>query len=253
MEKLYSGMSGLKLPLPKYQFPPGFENASRLTYYSSLFNSIEVNSSFYKIPTAVTVAKWAQSVVKDFKFTYKLWRGVTHVKGLLFRSDDVLSFMKNISGAGKKAGALLIQLPPSTSISSIQQLERLIETITSLDDGRVWPLAIEFRHKSWYDDTTYSLLEKYGAALVIHDKPNSVTPFMEYESPFIYLRFHGPTGDYKGSYSEDVLSEYAQYVVDWLSEGKEVYVYFNNTAGDALQDHASFLSLVSQINKKINA
>jgi uncharacterized protein YecE (DUF72 family) len=253
MEKLYSGMSGIKLPIPKYQFPPEFENASRLTYYSTLFNSIEVNSSFYKIPTAVTVAKWAQSIQENFKFTYKLWRGITHAKGLMFEEDDVLKFIQNVSRVENKAGALLIQLPPSASISSIQQLERLVEIIMASDGKGMWALAIEFRHKSWYNDKTYTLLDKYGAAMVIHDKPNSVTPFMQYESPFIYLRFHGPTGDYKGSYAEEVLSEYAQYVVDWVNEGKVVYVYFNNTAGDALQDHASFLSLVAQIKKEINA
>lgn len=243
-------MSGLKLPISKYQFPPEFENASRLTYYSTLFNSIEINSSFYKIPTAETVAKWATSVEENFKFTYKLWRGITHAKGLMFEPDDVVTFIKHVSRVENKAGALLIQLPPSASISSLSQLERLLETVITADDQMLWSLAVEFRHKSWYDHRTYALLERYKTALVLHDKPHSASPFLEYTSPFIYIRFHGPAGDYKGSYSEEVLSEYAQYIVDLLHESKEVYVYFNNTAGDALRDHAKFLSFLSTLKRE---
>ena len=73
----YSGLSGLQLNIPQYLYPPPFENASRLTYYASLFNSIEINSSFYKIPKAATVAKWAACVPENFKFTFKLWKGIT--------------------------------------------------------------------------------------------------------------------------------------------------------------------------------
>ena len=70
--RFYSGISGLQLPIPQHLFPPPFENASRLTYYASLFNSIENNSSFYKIPQSATVARWADSVPEHFKFTFKL-------------------------------------------------------------------------------------------------------------------------------------------------------------------------------------
>src|ERR1700712_4713375 len=110
MANYYAGTSGLVLPMPnKSYYPQEFKERSRLCYYSSLFNSIEVNSSFYKIPQARTVAKWAQEVRDDFKFTFKLWRGITHEKGLVFNPDDVGRFMQAIDRAGTHKGCLLIE------------------------------------------------------------------------------------------------------------------------------------------------
>ena len=91
-EPFYSGLSGLQLPIHKYQYPPPFENANRLTFYASLFNSIEINSSFYRIPQTATVAKWADSVPENFKFTFKLWKGITHSKGLNFNNEDLCNY-----------------------------------------------------------------------------------------------------------------------------------------------------------------
>ena len=108
----YSGISGLQHPIPKYLNPPVFENASRLTYYSSLFNSIEINSSFYKIPQGATVTKWAGSVSENFIFTFKLRKEITHSKELNFNGEDVSAFFKSINCIGEKKGCLLIQFPP---------------------------------------------------------------------------------------------------------------------------------------------
>ncbi|HEY8898156.1 MAG TPA: DUF72 domain-containing protein, partial [Niastella sp.] len=80
-----AGTSGLVLPVPnKQSFPPEFSDKSRLTYYASLLNSIEINSSFYKVPQPATVRKWADSVPDDFVFTFKLWQEITHVKGFAY-------------------------------------------------------------------------------------------------------------------------------------------------------------------------
>src|ERR1041385_6356984 len=92
----YSGISGLQVPVPKYLFPPAYQLASRLTYYASLFNSIEVNSSFYKVPLAKTISRWAASVPGHFIFTFKLWKEVTHAKGLNFAKSDVRRFLSAI-------------------------------------------------------------------------------------------------------------------------------------------------------------
>lgn len=240
MEKLFSrsffsGISGLQLPIPKYLFPPPFENASRLTYYSSLFNSLEVNSSFYKIPQSATVAKWAMSVNQNFKFTFKLWKEITHCKEFNFKEEDVARFLKTINNVENKKGCLLVQLPPSIGKEYFIQLHKLLSCIKEIDPVE-WKIAIEFRNKSWYNDSTYNLLKMFHTALVIHDIPKSATPMINHESEFMYIRFHGPTGNYRDSYSEDFLSEYATYVSEWIEEGKEVYMYFNNTMGDALNN-----------------
>ncbi len=107
----YSGISGLQLHIPKYLFPPPYENASRLTYYSTFFNSIEFNSSFYKIPQQATITKWRDSVNDDFRFTFKLWKEITHCKGFDFKKEDVELFMKAINKVQNKKGCLLIQFP----------------------------------------------------------------------------------------------------------------------------------------------
>ncbi|MBD1363829.1 DUF72 domain-containing protein [Mucilaginibacter sp. ZT4R22] len=234
--KYYSGTSGLVLPVPnKLSYPPNYQDKSRLCYYASLQNSIEVNSSFYKVPMAATVQKWAADVPENFCFTYKLWRNVTHNKGLIYNPEDITRFMQVIAQAGDKKGSLLVQFPASITIANRPQMEMLLQDIYNANtDG--WHIAIEFRSKTWYRDDIYSLLRGYQMAIVLHDMPKSAPPMLEQDVPFVYLRFHGPGGSYRGSYSDEIISEYAGYIAEWLEEDKTVYTYFNNTMGDALNN-----------------
>jgi len=235
IDNYFSGTSGLLLPVPnKLHYPEAFKDKSRLCYYGSLMNSIEVNSSFYKIPMATTVRKWAQEVPEGFKFTFKLWKEITHQKGLVFSPDAVRLFMETIAQAGDKKGCLLVQFPPSVKMGNFRQLEQLLRQVRENDAGFSWKTAIEFRHPSLYHQDVYDLLNNYQMGLVIHDKPPAHTPLSDSELDFIYLRFHGPDGSYRGSYGDDVLYEYSEYIKEWLSLGKTVFVYFNNTMGDAI-------------------
>lgn len=239
----YSGISGLQLHIPKYLYPPPYENASRLTYYSTLYNSIEFNSSFYKIPQPATVTKWTGNVMDNFRFTFKLWKGITHCKELNFVKDDISRFLKAIDHVQNKKGCLLIQFPPSLGKEHSGQLKNLLSCVREIDRFN-WKIAIEFRNKSWYNDAVYNILNYFKAAVVIHDIPKSATPMINQASDFIYLRFHGPTGNYRGTYPADFLSEYATYINEWIAEGKEVYAYFNNTMGEALNNLKSLNSFV---------
>lgn len=235
IDNYFSGTSGLLLPVPnKLHYPEAFKDKSRLCYYGSLMNSIEVNSSFYKIPMGTTVRKWSQEVPADFKFTFKLWKEITHQKGLVFNPDAVRLFMETIAQAGDKKGCLLVQFPPSVKMGNFKQLEQLLRQIRENDADFSWKTAVEFRHPSLYNQDAYDLLDNYQMGLVIHDKPPAHTPLSDAELDFIYLRFHGPDGNYRGSYGDDVLYEYAGYIKEWLSLGKTVFVYFNNTMGDAI-------------------
>ncbi|RYD93901.1 MAG: DUF72 domain-containing protein [Sphingobacteriales bacterium] len=241
----YSGTSNIVLPVPNKQlFPEAFRDKSRLNYYASLFNSLEVNSSFYKVPMPSTVAKWADDVSAGFRFTYKLWRDITHQKGLEFKPEDIDRFMQVISNAGDKKGSLLVQFPPGVQVNSIHKLEQLLNIIRINDPLSQWHTAVEFRHKSWHKDNVYELLENYNIGIVSHDLPASATPMIEPITDFVYLRFHGPEGGYRGSYSDDYLYEYAGYINDWLHDGKTVYAYFNNTMGDALQNLITLNSFI---------
>src|SRR5688500_8698680 len=154
----YGGLSGLQLPVPKYQFPAPYQDVSRLTYYATFFNSIEINSSFYKVPQAATMRKWQTQVPDYFNFTFKLWKQITHCNGMNFEKNDVAQFLNAIASIGNKRGCLLIQFPPGLGIEARSQLEKLLHTIKELDTVSLWKVAIEFRNKSWHEDIIYELL-----------------------------------------------------------------------------------------------
>ena len=241
--KFYSGTSGLAMPVPQSEYPPAFQGKSRLEYFAHLFNSLEVNSSFYKLPKVATVSKWAESVPKNFQFTFKLSKTITHAKGLAFAEADVKQFMEMVAFVGDKKGCLLAQFPPSVKIEKFDKVKELLQCITDANkDG--WRIAIEFRNASWYTDEVYKLLEKYNISLVIHDVPASATPIIDSNADFRYMRFHGPGGRYRGSYSDDFLQEYAIHIKSWVKKGKTVYVYFNNTMGDAVGNLQTLNKLV---------
>ncbi len=183
-----------------------------------------------------TVKKWSESVADDFKFTFKLWQGITHQKEFSFDRELLRKFIHTIDQVGDKKGSLLVQLPPGTGVKHVPQLLRLMHTIREENPSCSWDLALEFRNPSWYVETTYNLMQAFDAGLVLHDKPGAATPMIHHRTDFIYLRFHGPKGDYKGGYDDNFLTEYAGYIHEWKREGKRVYVYFNNTAGDAIRN-----------------
>ena len=243
----YSGTSGLVLPVPNKQlYPEEYRDKPRLSYYASLFNSIEINSSFYKAPQASTVKKWASEVPDGFRFTFKLWRDITHNKELLFNAADVDRFMQVINEAGDKKGCLLIQFPPSVMVASFKQLEKLLMSIQSADPAQQWDVAVEFRNRSWYNEDVYAMLDTYNAGMVIQDMPASLTPMIDFPTEFVYLRFHGPNGGYRGTYTDGFLYEYAQYINDWQQDGKRVYAYFNNTMGEAVKNLMKLNSYLKQ-------
>jgi uncharacterized protein YecE (DUF72 family) len=233
----FSGTSGLLLPFPNKQlYPIEFQEKPRLAFYGSLFKSLEVNSSFYKIPLGSTIQKWSESVPEDFKFTFKLWKGITHNKDLAFDPSAINHFINVINNAGNRKGCLLIQFPPSVTASKLNQVMNLLTALRLEDSQNSWKMALEFRHSSWYEEDLEELSNSYQMGIVIHDKMNLATPFLNNSGHFIYLRFHGPDGNYRGTYSDDILMEYAQYIKEWIDEEKVVYTYFNNTMGDAIRN-----------------
>jgi len=245
LPNFFSGLSGIELPIPKYLFPLEYQKASRLTYYSSFFNTIEINSSFYKIPMNRTVQRWTSSVGDNFIFTFKLFGEITHVKNLNFDASHLEQFIRVVQHIGEKKGCLLIQFPPGLESRNIYQFENLMKSIKLYDPGHLWNVAIEFRNKGWYNQDVYDLIEYYKSSIVIHDMPASATPLNNIPSDFIYIRFHGPTGNYRGSYTDDFLIEYSEYITEWIRKGKIVFVYFNNTAGDAFNNLISLNKVVS--------
>lgn len=232
---IYAGTSGLVLPGAQSTYPAAFQGKSRLEYYAHLFNSIEINSSFYKTPKAATVAKWCAFVPDDFRFTFKLSKAITHVKDLNYPEDELEKFMESIAQVGNKKGCLLIQFPPSIHIDKLDRLQQLLSSIEWFNQQQ-WQLAVEFRHASWYEKETAEILKEYNAITVIQDKPAAATPPDLTPGKTIYIRLHGPNGNYKGSYDLPLLKSYAAKINKWQQKGKTVYCYFNNTMGNALQN-----------------
>jgi uncharacterized protein YecE (DUF72 family) len=240
--KFYCGTSNIELPVPNKTFyPEAFQGKSRLCYYSSLFNTVEINSTFYKIPMAKTVEKWANEVPPNFRFTFKLWQGITHAKGLNYNAEDVYRFLQVVNNADSKKGCLLVQFPASIKFSYFHKIRQILDDIVATGIASEWKLAIEFRDKSWYNDTVYEMLEKYDASIVVHDMPASATPLIDMQKSFVYLRYHGEQGDYRGGYTDDFLAEHAANIKDWLDDGLPVFAYFNNTIGDAVHNAMSLV------------
>ena len=241
----YAGTSGLLLPVPnKLHYPEAFKDKSSLCYYASLMNTIEINSSFYKIPQASTVKKWAVDVPQDFRFTFKLFKEITHNKDLAFDPELVSRFFEVISTIEEKKACILVQFPPSIKINHFGQLKYLMSVLRENDPGMEWKIALEFRHSSLYIDEIYELLDEYKLGMVIHDKSPANSPIKDSDTDFVYLRFHGPGGNYRGSYPDHILDEYADYVSEWLADGKVVFVYFNNTMGEAYANLTTLRELV---------
>lgn len=243
-QRFYSGTSGLDLPVRRSQFPAEFQGKSRLQYYASLFNTLEINSIFYKLPRSSTVVNWAESVPDNFRFTCKVSKAITHSKGLQFEAKDVDDFIKTVENIGDKKGCLLTQFPPSLKIEKLYRVQRFLETLGEATHNTRWKLAVEFRDPSWYEREVQELLEEYDAAMVVQDIPKSATPLTLVRGDFIYLRFHGPEPRYRGDYSHEFLKNYAGYIKTWLSEKKTVYAYFNNTVGAAVENLQALNKLV---------
>lgn len=243
--ELYIGTSGVVVQIPQTEYPEAFRGKSRLSYYSSVFNSLEVNSSFYRNPRSATIAKWADEVGEDFRFTFKIPKLISHARNLEFDVNAVSEFIKLVNSVRKKKGCLLIQLPPSVTADSLTSLKKLLQTIRDNDAAEEWNIALEFRHPSWYIPTVEKLLYKYNSCIVIHDHPKAPAP-MNIIGEFFYIRFHGENGRYRGHYEKAALAPYVSKAQQWLAAGKTGYVYFNNTMGEAYANALSLTQLVER-------
>lgn len=234
---LFCGTSNVVLPVPnKTHFPPEYKDKSRLNYYATMMNSMEVNSSFYKIPLPRTVEKWANDVPPDFRFTFKLWKGITHEKEMKYNPEDIERFFQSVNCADTKKGCILIQFPGKITSFYFPKLALLLRDIRSGDKAKGWHIAVEFRDRSWYEDKTFELLEQNCMGVVRHDMPKSKSPLIDTECGFVYLRFHGEKGDYRGTYTDEFLQENAAFIKEMTEDGKPVYAYFNNTMGEAVHN-----------------
>lgn len=238
------GTSNVVVPGNKNSFPPAFRSKSRLHYYASIFNTVEINSSFYKIPLQRTYERWITEVPGDFRFTLKLNKEITHVKELKTGLSTIEKFMQTAEGIGSKKGCILVQFPGKITLDHFGKVELILQHLQMHDPGNGWNKAVEFRNDTWYTGETWELLDEYGAAMVLHDIPRSKMNEVHGNAGFVYLRFHGQKGDYRGSYTDKFLKEKAAEIKSWTKQGNDVYAYFNNTIGSAYENALQLMKYI---------
>ena len=192
----------------------------------------------------LTYQRWALDVPDDFQFSIKLSKEITHGKKLAFEPSTLSKFIQAASGLGDKNGCLLLQFPGSLTLDYYNEVERILEAIDAESESQ-WRKAVEFRHTSWYTGETYELLQQYKAVIVLHDFKKAKLSEDLANQDFVYLRFHGPKGDYRDSYEDAILKSHAKQISAWLKEGKDVYAYFNNTIGKAYENAMSLRKLLT--------
>jgi uncharacterized protein YecE (DUF72 family) len=193
-----------------------------LEHYATLFDTVEVNSTFYRLASRDAVARWVEQTPEHFLFTLKASRYLTHIKRLTKLGEGIEKFYERIEPlvGTPKMGPLLWQLPENFHRDD----ERLGAALASLPPGRH---CFEFRHESWFVPEVYALLRDHGAALVVGDTPQRGFQTYEMTADWTFVRFHWGARGRRGNYSEAELEEWARRLEDWR-ERVEVFAYFNN-------------------------
>ncbi|MCX9082595.1 MAG: DUF72 domain-containing protein [Candidatus Methanoperedens sp.] len=198
---------------------------SKLRAYSHIFNTAEINSTFYSYPSQGIVFGWEKYTPPDFRFAVKLNRLITHEKMLDLSKgahDDLKRFCDLIKPLREKLACILIQLPPGMKFKK-EKIEAFLEILPG--DMR---FALEYRNKTWLNDEVYDLLSKYNIATVAVDEP-LLGPEIRLTSDIAYVRWHGRGKKmwYNYRYSRDELEEWIPGIQE-MSRNAQVYGYFNN-------------------------
>jgi uncharacterized protein YecE (DUF72 family) len=203
-------------------YPKGLPASKWLEHYATLFDTVEVNNTFYRLPRVEAVARWVEQSPPGFVFAVKASRYLTHVKRLRELGDGVERFYAHIEPLARspKMGPVLWQLPRTFKRDDA----RLAGALEALPAGRH---CFEFRHESWFVDETYEVLRRHNAALVIGDHPERPFQTHELTADWTFIRFHYGHRGRNGNYSERELEEWSARIADWRRR-VDVYAYFNN-------------------------
>ena len=216
-------------------YPSGTKPAQMFEFYAKHFNTVEINNSFYHLPSAKTFDNWRDSSPRGFLFAVKASRFITHMKKLKDPKPSAEKFFQVADRLGKKLGPVLFQLPPRWKVNP----DRFAEFLESLPCGHKY--VFEFRDETWFVPEVYALMRRHKAAFCIHDFADMRVPH-EITANFTYIRFHGPTSaKYFGSYSSAQLREWAARIEDWSRRVSTIYIYFNNDPGGAAVKNAFVL------------
>lgn len=206
-------------------YPPDLPSQKRLEYFSKYFNTTEINYSFYHLPRPKTFQNWYSQTPEGFIFSVKVSRFITHIKRMKDIKEAWERFYQNALYLKEKLGPFLFQFPPSFKKND-ETLLRLKDFLEGLKEKTI-KIAFEFRHENWLDEKFYDFLKRYNVAWVISDSSRYPRDIVS-TADFVYIRFHGPKQLFGSSYKISDLKKWANILKKYLSQGKDIFSYFNN-------------------------
>lgn len=219
-------------------YPPGLAREQWLGHYAGVFDTVEINNSFYRLPSDAALHAWHDATPAGFLFSVKASRYLTHMKKLREPQAGLAKFLPPLVALGDKLGPLLFQLPPRWRCNA----PRLAEFLAALPAGREY--AFELRDPSWHCPEVLELLRAYNAAFCIYDLAGFCSP-LHVTADFAYVRLHGPGAAYGGCYTDAALAQWAARMGAWRGL-RRVYVYFDNDqAGYAVQNALALRALLA--------
>lgn len=226
--RLIVGTSGFSYQHWRDRFyPPDVPQARWLEFYAQHFSAVELNVTFYRLPTRETFQQWAERTPDDFRFVVKGSRLITHYRRIGDVAEAITALREAAGGLGEKLDCVLWQLPP-TMRADAERLDRFCDLATRTFAAGVRH-AFEFRERSWFAEDVYGVLRRHGHALVWAD-PGREGQSHEVTADFAYLRFHHGPRD-SGAYEPDELEPLARRGAAVLADGRDAYALFNNDPG----------------------
>jgi len=221
-------------------YPRGVTHANRLAYYVTRFPAVEVNYSFYRLPSERTIRSWHDVAPRRFRYAVKASRYITHVLRLVDAEEAVGTFVSRVSGLRTHLGVVLWQLPPDFE-ADLDVLDAFLAILP-----RRVRHAVEFRHGSWVSEETFELLEREGAALVCVSS-EAMPAVRRATADFVYARFHGRDTGYDYDYTQADLEPWAAFLQEQSRQGRDGYAFFNNDAhGNAPHDAKTLIRLLGE-------
>ena len=216
MARVWIGTSGFSYKEWKGTFyPPDLADREMLRYYAGRFRSVEIDSTFYRMPTIKSLEGWRDTSPEDFRFAVKATQQITHRERLKVPSDALNYLTTTVPILGQKLGLLFFQLPPFSRCD----VPRLEAFLAALPSGV--PYAFEFRHESWFIPEVFKVLRERGAALCIHDADEGCSP-LEVTAPMVYVRLR------RALYLPEAREQWRQRFREWSASGLDVFAYIKH-------------------------
>jgi uncharacterized protein YecE (DUF72 family) len=217
-------------------YPEEIAKKDWLRWYSSQFESAEINGSFYRTPSLEAVKAWREQTPDDFVFAWKASKFITHWKRLTEKCENSLELMETrLKVLRQKLAIVLFQLPAHFKANR----ERLASFLKMLNKRRRY--AFEFRDASWYEPPILDVLREHNVSLCLSDHHDAPAPW-EVTAEHVYIRGHGPTGEYKDRYPKRTLKEWAAFIKKCRRQRRDLYCYFDNDQKTAAPKDARQLS-----------